>query len=111
MIVSNEQFAPVAAITNEGNTYDLKAITAEGEKLDVKGIRRFGNIVIMKAITEKGKYLGVKAISPDGQQNDIKGIKINRGEREMTLKGVSIHAHVKAMHPAANEDKLKMFKK
>jgi len=112
MLLSKEQFAPVAVITNEGNQYSLKAITAEGEKLDIKGIRRFGNIVIMKAITNKGKYIGVKAISPDGKQkNDIKGIKVNRGDREMTLKGVSVHAHVKAMHPAANEEKFKMFKK
>ena len=111
MLLSDEQFAPVAVITNEGNTYSIKAITAEGEKLDVKGIRRFGNIVIMKAITNKGKYIDVKAISPDGKKNDIKGIKVNRGEREMTLKGVGVHAHVKAMHPAANEEKFKMYKK
>lgn len=111
MLVSDEQFAPVAVVTNNGNTYDLKAITAEGEKLDIKGIRRYGNIVIMKAMTKKGKYFEVKAISPDGQQNDVKGIKINRAEREMTLKGVSVHAHVKAMHPAANEKDFKMFKK
>ncbi len=109
MLLSKEQFAPVSVISNEGNEYSLKAITEEGEKLDVKGIRRFGNIVIMKAITKKGNYIGVKAISPDGQQNDIKGIKVNRGEREMTLKGVSVHAHVKAMHTAANEEKFKMF--
>ncbi len=111
MLMSDEQFAPVAAITNEGNTYNVKAITAEGEKLDVKGIRRFGNIVIIKAITKKGKYIGVKAISPDGQKNDIKGIKVNRGDREMTLKGVGVHAHIKATHTAVNEDKFKMFKK
>lgn len=110
MLVSKEQFSPVAAITNEGDTYYIKAITPEGEKLDIKGIRRFGNIIIMQAITKRGKYIGVKAISPDGQQNDIKGIKINIGEREMKLKGVSVHAHIKAMHPTANEDKLKMFK-
>jgi len=111
MLVSMEQFTPVAAISDEGDNYTIKAITAEGEKLDIKGIRRFGNIIIIKAITKEGKYIGVKAISPDGQQNDLKGIKINISEREMKLKGVSVHAHVKAMHPAANEDKFKMFKK
>ncbi|MFD2562318.1 DUF7486 family protein [Aquimarina rubra] len=111
LLLNDEQFAPVAAISDEGNTYEIKAITKEGEKLDIKGIRRFGNIVIMKGITKEGKYIGLQAISPDGKQNDIKGIKVNRGEREMTLKGVAVHAHVKAMHPAANEAEFKMFKK
>ena len=104
MLESENQFVPVAAINNEGIKYYIKAITAEGEKLDVKGVARFGNIVIMKAITKKGDFYGVKAISPAGQLNDIKGIKIARGDREMSLKGIGIHAHIKAMHPAANED-------
>ena len=108
MLESENQFVPVAAINNEGIKYYIKAITAEEEKLDVKGVARFGNIVIMKAITKKGDFYGVKAISPAGQLNDIKGIKIARGEREMALKGIGIHAHVKAMHPAANEDDFKM---
>lgn len=108
MLESHNQFVPVAAINNEGSTYYIKAITAEGEKLDVKGVARFGNIVIMKAITKKGDFYGVKAISPAGQLNDIKGIKINRGEREMSLKGIGIHAHVKAMQPAVNEDDFKI---
>ena len=108
MLESGNQFVPVAAINNEGSKYYIKAITAEGEKLDVKGVARFGNIVIMKAITKKGDFYGVKAISPAGQLNDIKGIKIARGEREMALKGVGIHAHVKAMHPATNEDDFKI---
>lgn len=111
MLESENQFVPVAAINNEGNKYYIKAITAEGEKLDVKGVARFGNIVIMKAITKKGDFYGVKAISPAGQLNDIKGIKINRGEREMALKGIGIHAHVKAMHPAVNEDDFELPKK
>ena len=108
MLESENQFVPVAAINNEGIKYYIKAITAEGEKLDVKGVARFGNIVIMKAITKKGDFYGVKAISPAGQLNDIKGIKIARGDREMSLKGIGIHAHVKAMHPAANEDDFKI---
>jgi len=111
MLMSEEQFAPVKVISIEGTEYSVKAITEEGEKLDIKGIRRFGNIIILKAITNEGKYIGVKAISPDGQQNDVKGIKVNRGEREMVLKGVGVHAHVKAMRPAVNEEKFKMYKK
>lgn len=111
MLESHNQFVPVAAINNEGNKYYIKAITAEGEKLDIEGVARFGNIVIMKAITKKGDFYGVKAISPAGKLNDIKGIKINILEREMSLKGVGIHAHVKAMHPAANEDNFKISTK
>ncbi|EAR01389.1 hypothetical protein [Maribacter sp. HTCC2170] len=111
MLESENQFVPVAAINNEGTKYYVKAITAEGEKLDVKGVARFGNIVIVKAITKKGDSYGVKAVSPTGQLNDIKGIKIARGEREMVLKGIGIHAHVKAMHPAANEDDFRISTK
>ncbi|NNK82573.1 MAG: hypothetical protein HKO92_05580, partial [Flavobacteriaceae bacterium] len=104
-------FAPVSVISDNGNVYSLNAITEDGNKLDIKGIRRYGNIVMIKAITEKGKYIGLKAISPDGKQNDIKGIKVNRGERELVLNGVTVHAHVKAMHTAANEAKFRMYKK
>jgi hypothetical protein len=111
MLESEEQFVPVKAINVEGKEYDVKALTEEGERLDIKGIRRFGNIIIMKAITKEGKYIGVKAISPDGQKNDVKGIKLNRGEREMKLKGVGVHAHIKATRPTVNEDKFKMYKK
>lgn len=111
ILVSKNQFTPVVAISNKGNAYKLKAITPEGGELQVIGVVRFGNIVIMKAVTKKGKFYGVKAISPTGQLNDIKGIKIARGDREMTIKGHSIYAHVKAMHPSANEDNFKLPKK
>jgi hypothetical protein len=108
MLENTNQYVHVAAINNEGSRFLIKAITAEGEKLDVIGVARFGNIVIMKAITKEGDFYGVKAISPAGKLNDIKGIKIARGDREMSLKGIGIHAHVKAMHPTANEDDFKM---
>jgi hypothetical protein len=111
MLESKNQFVPIAAINNEGSKYYVKAITAEGDTLDIKGVARFGNIVIMKAITKKGEFYGVKAISPDGNLNDIKGIKINRADREMSLKGIGIHAHIKAMQPATNEDDLKITTK
>lgn len=108
ILESKNQFVPVAAINQDGDKYYIKAITPEGKKLDVKGVARFGYVVLMKAITKDGKYYGVKAISPDGKLNDIKGVKINYQDREMSLKGVGIHAHVKAMHPAVNEDELKI---
>ncbi len=111
ILVSKNQFAPTVAISPKGNAYKLQAITAEGEKLDVIGVVRHGNIVIMKALTKKGKFYGVKAISPTGKQNDIKGIKINPQDREMTSRGHNIYAHVKAMHPSANEDNFILPKK
>jgi hypothetical protein len=111
ILVSKNQFAPVVAITPTGKAYKLQAITSEGERLDVIGMVRYGNIVIMKAVTKKGKFYTVKAISPTGQLNDIKGIKINTQDREMGLKGHDIYAHVKAMHPSADEDNFVMPKK
>lgn len=110
MLVSNDQYAPVTAISKQGVAYDLKAITPEGEQLDVKGVHRFGYVVLMKAVAEKGVLYPIRAISPDGKLNDVKGIKINHQDREMTSRGLSIHAHVKAMHPSANEDKFKIPK-
>jgi hypothetical protein len=111
ILESKNQFTPVVVITNEGTPYKLQAITKEGETLDVIGVARFDNIVIMKALTKKGKFYGVKAISPTGELNDVKGIKINPQDREMTLKGHDIYAHVKAMHQSDNEDNFKMPKK
>ncbi len=111
ILVSNTQFAPVVAITNSGSAYKLKAITPEGEQHEVIGVVRHGNIVIMKAVTKKGKFYAVKAMSPTGQLNDIKGIKINFQDREMSMRGHDIYAHVKAMHPSANEDNFKLPKR
>lgn len=108
MLESKNQFVPVAAINKDGDKYYIKAITPEGKKLDIKGVARFGYVVLMKAITKDGKFYGVKAISPDGKLNDIKGVKINYQDREMSLSGVGIHAHVKAMHQAADEDDFKI---
>ena len=111
ILMSKNQFAPTVAITTKGDVYKLQAITAEGEKLDVIGVVRYGNIVIMKALTKKGKFYSVKAISPTGKLNDIKGIKINPQDREMTSRGHNIYAHVKTMHPSANEDDFVLPKK
>ncbi|WP_242119039.1 DUF7486 family protein [Aestuariivivens sediminicola] len=111
ILVSKNQFTPVVAITETGTAYKLKAVTPEGEDLEIIGVARYDNIVIVKALTKKGKFYGVKAIAPTGELNDIKGIKINSQEREMTLRGHSIFAHVKAMHPSENEDNFILPKK
>jgi hypothetical protein len=107
ILVSNDKFAPIKAIEKNKTAYDIVAISPEGEKMEVKGIVRSGNIVIIKAIDKEGKFYSVKAISPSGQMNNVKGIKINIKEKEMTMKGFDVHAHVKAMHPSANEDDFK----
>ncbi len=103
MLVSEDQFAPVKAIDRGGISYDIKAITEDGEKLDVKGITQFGTVVSLKAINKKGKFYGVKAISPTGELNDVQGIKINVKEKEMTLNGFNVFAHIKAMHQSSNK--------
>ncbi len=103
MLISEDKYAPVKAIDKGGIILDIKAITAEGEKLDVKGIVRSGNVVSLKAINKDGEFYGVKAISPDGKLNDVKGIKINNKEKEMTLNGFSVFAHIKAMHQSVSK--------
>ena len=103
MLISKDKYAPVKAIDRGGVILDIKAITPEGEKLDVKGIVRAGNVVSIKAINKEGEFYGVKAISPSGQLNDVKGIKINIKEKEMTLNGFSVYAHIKAMHQSVGE--------
>jgi len=103
MLVSEDKYAPVKAIDKGGISYDIKAITDEGEKLDVKGITQFGTVVSLKAINKEGKFYGVKAISPTGELNDVKGIKINTKEKEMTLNGFNVYAHIKAMHQSSIE--------
>ncbi|MFI1743990.1 DUF7486 family protein [Thalassobellus sediminis] len=111
VLVSKNQFSPVVAITAKGHPHKIKAITLEGEELDIIGVTRFDNVVIMKALTKKGEFYGVKAISPSGQLNNVKGIKINTKEREMSLKGLDIYAHVIVMHQTDNEDNLIIPKK
>ncbi len=103
VLVSEDQFAPVKAIDRGGVSYDIKAITEDGEKLAVKGITQFGTVVSLKAINKEGKFYGVKAISPTGELNDVQGIKINVKEKEMTLNGFNVFAHIKAMHQSSNK--------
>lgn len=111
ILVSKDKYAPVKAIDRGGFSYDIKAITPEGEKLDVKGIERSGNVVSIRAIDKEGEFYNVKAISPKGMMNDIKGIKINTKEKEMTLNGFNVYAHVKAMHQSKGGDVSKVESK
>jgi len=97
ILVSDEEYAPVKAIDEDGTIYDIKALTSTGDKLDVKGVSRSGNIIDIKAITKEGIFYGIKAISPEGQLNDVKGVKMTNDDLELTVNGVEVHAHVKAL--------------
>lgn len=97
ILLSNDVYAPVKAIGENGAIFDIKALPPEGGKLDVKGVRRSGNIIDIKAISNVGGFYGIKAISPEGQLNDVKGVKMSKEDIELIIKGVEVHAHVKAL--------------
>ena len=63
----------------------------------MKGISRLGTIIDIKAINENGDFYGVKAFSPEGKLNDIKGIKIFQRDKELSIRGNNVYAHVKAI--------------
>lgn len=97
VLVSEEEYKPLAAIDSEGKTYVLRAITKEGVYLPVKGVRKSGYIVHVKAVNENGDFYGVKAISTEGKLRDVKGVKMYDKRSEVTLNGVQVHAHVVAL--------------
>ena len=97
VLVGNDRFSPVKAIGADGTIYDIKCITPEKKILDVKAVAREGNIFHIKAIGADGEQLGVKAISPRGELRDVKGLKFMATDTEMTLNGVAVRAHIKAL--------------
>ncbi len=96
ILVSEDAFAPVKAVGEDGTVYDIKALW-NGEKLDVKGVKKSGNIIHIKAIARDGSFYGIKAISPEGLLNDVKGVKMLDADLETTISGVPVHAHIKAL--------------
>jgi hypothetical protein len=97
VLVSEEEYKPVAAIDKNGNVYPIKAIDKNGNFLEVKGVRKSGYIIHIKAVGPDGEFFGVKAISSQGKLNDVKGVKMYDKRLEQTLHGVEIHAHVVAL--------------
>ena len=97
VLVSEEQYKPVAAIDAEGKLYGIVAIDKNGKQLEVRGVRKSGYIVHIKAVAEDGIFYGVKAISQKGKLKDVKGIKMYDKRLEMTLNGVEVHAHLAAL--------------
>ncbi len=75
ILVSEDAYAPVKAVGEDGTVYDIKALW-NGKKLDVKGVQKSGNITHIKAIARDGSFYGIKAISPEGLLNDVKGVKM-----------------------------------
>ena len=97
VLVSEAEYKPVAAIDEQGKTYEIRALNRDGTFMTVKGVRSSGYIIHIKAVDEKGEYLGVKAISPSGNLKDVKGIKMYDKRVEVNLHGVDVHAHVVAL--------------
>ncbi len=97
ILVSDDQYAPVKAIGEDGTVYDIKALTPGRERLDVKGIQQAGSIIHIKAIGPDGEFYGIKAISPKGNLYDVKGVKMLKDRVELTISGVPVAAHIKAI--------------
>lgn len=97
VLVSEEQYKPVAAIDGEGKLYKVVALGKSGEQYEVRGVRKSGYIVHIKAVAEDGIFYGVKAISQKGKLNDVKGVKMYDKRLELTLNGVEVHAHLVAL--------------
>lgn len=99
MLVSTDPLIPVKGLGADGTVYDIKAIAPDGRKLDVKGVKQEGNVIHLKAL-DGDQQLGVKALSPHGVRYDVKGLKFTGEEKETTVGGVAVRAHVKALPPA-----------
>ena len=97
VLVSEDEYKPLAGIGDDGKTYVLQAITPEGKYLPVKGVRKSGYIVHVKAVSEDGSFYGVKALSTAGKLRDVKGVKMYDKQLEVTLNGIPVHAHVVAL--------------
>lgn len=97
VLVSEDEFKPVAGIDDKGKTYVLRAITDDGKYLPVKGVRESGYIIHVKAVGADGTFYGVKALSTVGKMRDVKGVKMYDKQLELTLNGIPVHAHVVAL--------------
>ena len=97
VLVSDDKNAPVKAVGDEGKIYAIKAMATDGQMLDVKGVNPAGHIVDIKALGPDGVLYGIKSISPEGRVYDVKGVKMKGASVEMTINGVAIGAHIKAL--------------
>jgi hypothetical protein len=90
-------YSDVKAIARGNLILPIKAITNEGETLDVKAFFDSDlDLYDISCITSDGRQLGLRAISPAGRVFDVKGLKDLPGQG--TLR-VEIEAHIKARPP------------
>ena len=97
IIIENDDYYPLKAITEDGMIMDVRAITEEGLKLPVKGVSKTGNIIHLRAIDDNLEYYNIISISPFGEVNQVKGLKMMDSDVEAIINGVKIFAHVKAI--------------
>lgn len=97
IVTKGDKYYPVKAIAEDGSILNIKAITKDGKVLPVKGVSKSGNIIHIRAIFENEVFYNVLAISPNGTANVVKGIKMIEEEIEITIHGIDIFAHIKAI--------------
>ncbi len=92
------RFLDVKALDKVGNIYDVKAIEESGN-LHLMDIKAFvgGKRLPVKVLVSDDQFAPVKAISPDGHLHDVKGLKMSKEDVELTISGVVVLAHIKAL--------------
>ncbi len=103
IMVENDRYHPLKAITEEGMIMDVRAITDEGHKLPIKGVSKTGNIIHLRAIDDGLEYYNIISISPFGEVNQVKGLKMVDTDVESIINGVKIYAHVKAIKTSSGD--------
>ena len=97
MLITDELYPPVKAISTAGKIFDIKAQMPDGSLLDVKGVTREGNTLRIAAIEGDDTYLAVRAVASDGRTRDVRGIKFKAENEEMKIGSVKVLAHIKAI--------------
>lgn len=97
MLITDDLYPPVKAITPAGKIIDIKAQMPDGSLLDVKGVTREGNTLRIAAIEGDDTYLAIRAVASDGRTRDVRGIKFIAENEEMRIGSVKVLAHIKAI--------------
>ncbi len=103
MLVSNDFYVPVKAITPTGKILDIKGLNPDMSKLDIKGVSRAGNVIRMKALTPNENFLDIRAISPEGLFRDVMGVKFESENIEAVIYGHNVLANVSALPQVRNK--------
>ncbi len=97
LIASDSLYIPVAGVTPAGDMYALRAITEDGSSLPIKGVGREGNTLRIAALPRAGDFKDIVAYSTDGKTKQVAGVKFQAENIELSVNGVKIIAHVKAL--------------